>query len=48
MTYRVIRDIMHEKGAPFTIKFIKWFDSEWAGVVLAAQKLKGRRKDQHK
>ncbi len=40
MTDRVIRDINHEKGGPFTVKFIKWFDREWTGVVLAARMLK--------
>lgn len=43
-----IREIQFMKGAPFTTKFIKKFDKDWAGVVLAAQTLKGRRKDQHK
>lgn len=39
-----MRDIQHEKGAPFTIKFIQWFNREWTGVVLAAQKIKGKMK----
>lgn len=42
MTDRDIRDINHEKG--FSTKFIMKFDRDWAEVVLAAQKLKGKQR----
>lgn len=42
MADREIRDIKHEKG--FTTKFIKRFDKDWTEVVLAAKKLKERKK----
>lgn len=33
MTDKAVRDIQHEKGDPFTVKFIRDFDREWTQVT---------------
>lgn len=44
MTPAMVREIQHEKGAAFTAKFVRDFDRDWKEVMMAARKLKERRK----